>query len=247
MDYNKTKSNLIFGRHPILEALQADRAFDKIMIAKGSRNEVISQILKLTKANDIPVQFVPVEKLNRVTRKNHQGVLGFAALIPYYSLEDVLSQAYDKGEVPFFLLCDGITDVRNFGAIARTALCAGVHGLVTTLKGTAPINAEAIKASAGALENIPVIKVRFLDKAIDYLIANGLQVIASASQADKYVKDIDWTIPTALIMGAEDHGVSEAALKKVTDVVKIPIMGDFDSYNVSVATGMIVYERLRQL
>lgn len=240
------KKQLIYGRHPIEEALLADKKFDKILLQRGLQADVLNNIVELAKEKEVAVQFVPFEKLNRVTRKAHQGVVGFLSLVTYYTVEDVLSQVYDKGEVPFFLICDGITDVRNFGAMARTAICTGIHGIIMTQKGSANINGDAMKASAGALHKIPICKVRFLDETIKYLQNNGLQIIASSLQTPHYPKTIDWSIPTALIMGAEDKGVSPKHLRLANQAVKIPIIGDFDSYNVSVATGMILYEAMQQ-
>lgn len=248
MNNKQATNNLMYGRHPIMEALQSGQKFDKIFIQKGLRGDFFSKIHQLSKELAIPTQLVPIEKLNRLTnRKNHQGIVGFAALIPYYTVEDVLSKAYDEGEIPLFLLCDGITDVRNFGAIARTAACAGVHGIVITAKGTAPINSEALKASAGALQQMAVCKVRFLDKTIRYLQDNGLQIVASTlAEQSKLIQSIDLTIPTAIIIGSEGKGIAPKHQKMADQLAKIPIVGQFDSYNVSVATGMLLYETMRQ-
>ncbi len=240
------KAQFIFGRHPLLEALKAGRGFEKIFLLKGMRGEYTKTVMELAKQEGIPVVYVPIEKLNRLTRKNHQGVVGIASLIQYYQLEDVLAHVYDRGEVPLFLLCDGVTDVRNFGAICRSALCAGAHGVVITAKGSASVNSDAIKTSAGAIEQIPICKVRFLDKAINYLKYNGLQIVASTIETDQLVDKIDWTIPTAVLIGAEGEGIRPKHLELADTAVRIPIAGDFDSYNVSVATGILLYESLKQ-
>ncbi len=240
------ESQLIFGKHPLLEALKAGRGFDKIFLQKGMRGAYSNSVLELAKDEGIPVMRVPTEKLNRLTRKNHQGVVGIVSLIQYFQLEDILAHVYDRGEVPLFLLCDGITDVRNFGAICRSALCAGAHGVVITAKGSASINADAMKASAGAIEKIPICKVRFLDKAIHFLKYNGLQIVASILETDHLVDQVDWTIPTAILLGAEGEGIRPKHLDLADTAVRIPIAGDFDSYNVSVATGILLYESLKQ-
>jgi len=241
-----TPSNLIYGRHPILEALQQGLHFDKLFLLRGAQGESIGDIKRLAIEQDIVTQYVPVEKLNRLTRKNHQGVVGFSALIPYYSVEDVLAQAYDSGHAPLFLICDGITDVGNFGAIARSAACTGVHGIIIPRKGAASISAEALKASAGALHQIPVCKVRYLDHAIKYLQSLGLQVVASTLQNAIPLKTVDLTVPTALIIGAEGKGVSPKFAKMADVCTNIPMIGKFDSFNVSVAAGILLYESVRQ-
>jgi 23S rRNA (guanosine2251-2'-O)-methyltransferase len=242
-----TTDNLVYGRHPVLEALQAGKEFEKLFIQKGLPSEAMKGILQLARQQETPIQLVPIEKLNRLTgNKNHQGVAGFTALITYYELEDVLSSAYSGKYPPLFLICDGITDVGNFGAIARTAACTGVNGLIIPQKGAATISGEAIKASAGALYEMPVCKVRFLDRAILYLQENGVKVVATDISATKWLHQTDLTVPTAIILGAEGKGVSPVFLKMADEKVKIPMIGDFNSFNVSVATGIVLYEAVRQ-
>ncbi len=245
---NKQKfpDNLIYGRHPILEALDAGTTFDKLFLQKGVNRDFQMEVTKKAKAQNLSVQVVPIEKLNRITRKNHQGVLGFAALIPYYDIADVLAKAYEDGQMPLFVLCDGITDVRNFGAMARTAACTGAQAMVITARGSVAINAEALKSSAGALHKIAVCKVRFLEDTIKYLKTNGVQIVATSLKTNTYLQAADLSGPTAIVMGAEGKGVSPKFLKMADEVVKIPIQGTFDSYNVSVATGMMLYEAMRQ-
>ena len=246
LEHEDINNNLIYGRHPVVEALEAGRGFDKIFVQRGIDYAFNKMVEHLAYEQDIPLQVVPLEKMNRLTRKNHQGVAGFLSLIPYYNLDDILAAAYDSGEMPLILVCDGITDVGNFGAMARSAACTGVHGIVIASKGAASINAEAIKASAGALNQIPVCKVRFIDKTLHYLKENGLQIMATALEAKQYIHQINLKTPTAIIMGAEGAGVSPAFLKIADHLVKIPMMGNFDSFNVSVATGIILYETVRQ-
>ncbi|MGB0838628.1 MAG: 23S rRNA (guanosine(2251)-2'-O)-methyltransferase RlmB [Chitinophagales bacterium] len=243
---DEPKNQLIYGRHPIVEALKSEQAFDKIFIQRGIQGEQIKQIIHLAKEQNVPVQFVPLPKMNRLTRKNHQGVAGFLALITYYKLEDILSNVYAQGDIPLFLIADHITDVRNFGAIARTALATGVHGIVVPAKGAANINAEALKASAGALHQIPICKVRFLDEAIQFLQSNGLQVVASDLNTDTFFDQTTLDIPSAIILGAEGKGISPKYLKVADVIAKLPMSGNFDSFNVSVATGMVLYEVMQQ-
>lgn len=239
--------NLIYGRHPITEALQQGRAFDKLFVQKGISGDAMKIILQYARQQDIPVQMVPPEKLNRLTgNKNHQGVAGFVALITYYELDDLVANAYSGATVPLLLLCDGITDVGNFGAMARSAACTGVNGIIIPQKGAATISAEAVKASAGALNQLPVCKVRFLDRTITYLKENGIKIVATDVSATHYLPDVDLTVPTAIIMGAEGKGVSPAFLKMADEKVKIPMVGGFNSFNVSVATGIMLYEVVRQ-
>ncbi|QQS31031.1 MAG: 23S rRNA (guanosine(2251)-2'-O)-methyltransferase RlmB [Sphingobacteriales bacterium] len=239
--------NLVYGRNPVIEAFQAGKEFEKLFVQKGLGGDAIKTILQYSHQQETLVQMVPIEKLNRLTgNKNHQGVAGFTSLIKYYELEDILSEAYNSANPPLLLICDGITDVGNFGAMARTAACTGVNGIIIPQKGAATISAEAIKASSGALYEIPVCKVRFLDRSIHYLQENGVQVIATDISAQKWIHQTDLTIPTAIIMGAEGKGVSPVFMKMANEKAKIPMTGNFNSYNVSVATGIILYETLRQ-
>ncbi len=239
--------NIIYGRHPVWEALNAGRSFDKILLQKGIGGDTLREIMHLARENEIPVQSVPPETLNRLSKgKNHQGILAFASMISYYEIEDVLAMTHEIGQTPLFLICDGITDVGNFGAMARSAACAGVQAIIIPAKGAAAINAETLKASAGALQKVHICKVRFLDKTIRYLRENGLQIVATGLQTNTFIHQLDFTQPTALIMGAEGKGVSPIFLKMADQTAQIPIPGQFDSYNVSVATGIVLYEAVRQ-
>ena len=189
---------------------------------------------------------MPIDKLNRLTRRNHQGVVCFIAPISYTSLEDILPFVYEKGKDPLIILLDGITDVRNFGAIARTAECAGVDGLVIPEKGGARVTADAIKTSAGALSKIPICKTKSIESSISVLKENGVQVVACSEKGEKSLYDFEFNKPTALIVGAEDTGVSDSCLKMADDVIRIPIKGEIGSLNVSVAVGIVIYEAIRQ-
>ncbi|MDZ4847004.1 MAG: 23S rRNA (guanosine(2251)-2'-O)-methyltransferase RlmB [Chitinophagales bacterium] len=241
-----TQSHLIYGRHPVLEALKADGMFEKILLMPDAHSPEISAIRELARERKIPVQHVPVQKLNSITRKNHQGVVAFLSLIPYYSVEDVLMKAYDEGRVPFFLLLDNITDVRNFGAIARSAELCGVDAIIVPQRGGALISPDAMKASAGALNLIQVCKVRELTDAVSYLILNGIKIFSAEESREKKLYDVDFTIPCAVILGAEGEGISEELLRKADENFSIPMTGKIGSFNVSVAAGIVLYEMMRQ-
>ncbi len=240
------QSYLIYGRHPVVDAIQSGQAIDKLYLQQGTRGDFEKEIRQLSKAHDIPLQVVPKEKLNRFTKANHQGIVGFLAMIAYYQLEDVLPGIFEKSETPLLLLLDGITDVRNLGAIARSAECVGAHALVVPRKGSAQINPEAMKASAGALARVAVCRANSMVNAIDYLQQSGIQVIASSLQAQKKVFELDLTQPSAIIVGAEGEGISPALEKKSNELFVIPQVGKMDSFNVSVAAGIILYEAMRQ-
>lgn len=242
---NKTEQ-LIFGRHPVIDAIKTGASIDKLLIQQGIRGEFEKEVRQLSKQYNIPLQTVPKERMAYFTKGNHQGIIGFLSLIRYYSLDDVLPTIYEKGEVPLLLLLDGVTDIGNFGAIARSAVCGGVHALVIPRKGVAQINADALKASAGALMNIPVCRESSLVAAVDALRLAGIQVLASDLQADKKIMELDFTLPTAIIMGAEGEGVNSSLLKEVDDTFIIPQRNTTNSFNVSVASGIILYESLRQ-
>lgn len=242
----KKEINIIYGRHPIIDSIKAGQAFDKIMLQQGIRGEYEKELRYTCRQFDIPLQVVPKERLNRFTKSNHQGVIGFISLITYQSLENVLPAIYENSETPLLLILDGVTDVRNFGAIARTAEIAGVHAIIVPKKGAALINSDAIKTSAGALTKIAVCRETSLFTVVEFLQNSGVQVFASDLQAEKMSYKLDFTVPTALIIGSEDLGVQEGLLKRADDTFIIPQVGTTDSYNVSVATGMMLYEVIRQ-
>lgn len=242
----KKNTNLIFGRHPVLEAIEAGKKFDKIFLQRDTRGELETELRRLCKEHEIPLQYVPKERLNRITRGNHQGVIGLLALIDYYRLEDVIPTIWEKAETPLILILDGVTDVRNFGAIARSAEICGVHAIVVPKTGSALINADAIKTSAGALLRLNVCRENSLVSAIELLQISGIQVFASEMKAEKHVFELDLTAPAALIVGSEDEGVSQALLDRVGERFRIPQRGETDSFNVSVAAGIMLYEVLRQ-
>jgi 23S rRNA (guanosine2251-2'-O)-methyltransferase len=238
---------LIYGRHPIADAIRAGKPFEKVMMQQGLRGEAEVEIRQLTKANGIPLSIVPREKMNKMASGgNHQGILGILSIVEYQKLDEIVPFIFEKGEVPLLLLLDEITDVRNFGAIARSAEVMGVHAIVVPLQGSALINADAMKASAGALSKIHVCREKNLSVVLDYLGQAGIRVVASDLKAEKKIFDIDFTLPTAIIMGSEGEGVNNALLRRVDETFIIPQVGTTDSLNVSVATGVILYEVVRQ-
>jgi len=240
------KNTLIIGRQPLIEAIQTGRAIDKILFQRNVSGESIGDIRRLAKEYNIPIQQVPPEKLHSFTRANHQGVIAFAALVPYMNLQQVIDQVVGQGGTPLFVMLDGVTDVRNIGAIARTALCSGAQAIIIPDKGTGALNEDALKSSAGALEKIHVCRVGSLMKAVDELHLNGIKVFASEMKAPARLMELNFTEPCCVVMGGEENGVFPALMKICDASFHIPMKGDFESLNVSVATGMILYEVMRQ-
>ena len=239
-------SNLIIGRQPLIEAIQAGRAIDKILFQRNVSGESIGEIRKLAEKRGIPIQQVPVEKILSLTRGNHQGVVALAALFVYMDLQAVIDQVVSAGQIPLFVLLDGITDVRNIGAIARSAVCCGAQALIIPDKGIAALNEEALKSSAGALEKIQICRVNSLLKAVDSLHLNGILAFASAMQSEKKVFDLPFELPCCLMMGSEDKGLQPYLNKAADERFTIPMAGHFDSFNVSVAAGIILYEAMKK-
>jgi 23S rRNA (guanosine2251-2'-O)-methyltransferase len=238
--------NYIFGIHAVLEAAQAGKDVDKVLVRRGAGSDLLKKLLGVLSRMDIPVQMVPVEKLNRITGKNHQGVIAFLSEVSYVDITSLLPSIFEKGEDPLILLLDGVSDVRNFGAIARSAECAGVHAIVIPASGSAAINADAIKTSAGALHRIPVCRHRDLLTVMRFLKESGLSLFAATEKASDSMHAVDMTGPAGLIMGSEDTGISAQLLKISDSWVSIPMQGKIASLNVSVATGVILFEMLRQ-
>lgn len=234
---------MVFGVQSVLETLRSEKEIDKIMIQREFGHP---EVEKLAKERDIPTQRVPVEKLNRVTGKNHQGVIAFLSEVNYAKLSNIVADAFESGDVPLLLMLDRITDVRNFGAIARTAECQGAHGIVMPTRGGAQINADAMKTSSGALNHLPVCRENDLTLAVRELQQSGFQVVACTEKAEAYLFDTDLKLPTVIVMGSEEDGISESILAQCDAVVKIPMSGKVESLNVSVATGMMLYEVTRQ-
>lgn len=240
------KETLIFGIKPIIEAIHAGKEIDKLYIQKDISGAGITELRNAVKKSKTPYVHVPVQKLNRLTNQNHQGVVGLISPIDLADMETLVPTLFEKGETPFILVLDRITDVRNFGAIARTAECAGVHAIILPKRESAQINGDAIKTSAGALNRIPVCKVDNLTDAIMFLQASGIKITACTEKTETSVYDIDFKSPTAVVMGNEEKGISNQILKITDDKAKIPLLGDITSLNVSVATGIILYEAVKQ-
>lgn len=240
------KSSLIAGRRAVTNALEEGRVLDRIYISNKIHNDSIKEIKSLASQNNIPINYVPVEKLNGFNIEDHEGIIALISKILYQDLQEVISWVVEKGEVPLFLILDGITDIRNIGGIARTAFCTGVQAIIIPDKGVGALNEDAILTSAGALEKIAVCRVNSLMKAVDELHLNGIKVLASEMTATKNVFDIDFKEPVAIVMGSEEKGIYPALIKVCDEKFKIPMAGDFESLNVSVATGMILYEAMKQ-
>lgn len=236
----------IFGIHSVLEAMSAGRTIDKLYIKKDLRGDLATRLCKEAREAGIPLQRVPIEKLNKITRKNHQGVIAQIAAIDYCKLEQVLPMLFDDGVLPFILVLDGITDVRNFGAIARTAECCGVNAIVIPTRGSVSVGADAVKTSAGALLHIPVCRVENLRDAVEYIRNSGCSTVCVTEKASTNYTLEDYRVPTALIMGAEDVGISPEILALADKRAAIPMFGNIGSLNVSVAAGVLMYEVVRQ-
>jgi 23S rRNA (guanosine2251-2'-O)-methyltransferase len=243
---NKEEENSIFGIRPIIEAVKAGKTIDKLFIQKGLHNDLFAELWKLVRLRRINYKHVPLEKINRLTRKNHQGVFAFISPIDFHNIEDIVPSLYEKGKNSLILVLDRITDVRNFGAIARTAECAGVDAILIPEQNAAAINADAIKTSAGALHKITICRTWNLKLALQFLKDSGIQLIACTEKTQDTMYKPNYTPPTAIIMGSEEDGVSPEFLKLCDGKAKIPMNGKIASLNVSVATGVILYEALRQ-
>lgn len=239
------QSSLIIGRQPLVEAMQTGKAIDKILLQKNVTGDVINTIRKLSRDLNVPIQIVPVEKLNGLTKANHQGVLAFVARVQYMDLQQVIDHVVSNGELPLFLMLDGVTDVRNIGAIARSAVCCGAQAIIIPDKGVGALNEEAMKSSAGALEQIHICRVNSLLKAVDTLHLNGIKVFTSEMRAEENVFELPFTDPCCVIMGDEGKGVQPYLSKAADHFFKIPMAANFDSFNVSVATGIILYEAMK--
>ncbi len=250
--YNQRKpkyassNDAIFGTRAIIESIRAGKTIDKLFIQKGVKNDLTAELVNLAKSIDIPMSVVPLEKLDKITRKNHQGAIAFVSPIAFAEVDNVIMECYEKGEDPFIIILDRITDVRNFGAICRTAEGAGVHAVVVPTKGAAQINADAMKTSAGALNHLTICRENNLKDTIIRIKESGIKVVAVSEKADKLYFQEDMKGPLALIMGSEEDGVSEAYWKLCDGAIKIPMKGEIESLNVSVATGIVLFEALRQ-
>lgn len=244
------EKEMIFGIRAVIEAIEAGKTLDKVLLRRDMSSALARELQ--TKLEDLPadlrpqIQKVPVEKLNQFTDKNHQGVIAFLSPVEFQDITALIPMLYDEGKVPFIVVLDGVTDVRNFGAIARTCACAGVHAIVVAQKGGVAINGDAVKTSAGALHSLPVCKVENLQNALQFLRDSGLQLVAATEHATQFYTEANLSGPIALVMGSEDKGIYPANLELCDTKVKLPMLGTIESLNVSVAAGVFIYEILRQ-
>jgi 23S rRNA (guanosine2251-2'-O)-methyltransferase len=237
---------LIFGTRAVIEAIEAGKEIDRILVQKGLSNELYNQLRKALRDHPVPIQVVPPEKLRRLSTGNHQGVMAYLTNIQYYGLEDTLAGVFESGKTPLLLVIDRVTDVRNFGAIARSAECAGVDLIIIPSRGSAQINGDAIKTSAGALHRVKVCREENLKQSLEFLKESGVQIVACHEKTDKLIYDADFTQPTAIILGSEENGISNEYLKRSDVEVKIPMPGKTASLNVSVAAGIVLFEAVKQ-
>lgn len=240
------KSEYIFGIRAVMEAIQAGRDIDKVLIKKELRGDLIAELIDMLKLHRIPVKRVPLQTIDRITRKNHQGVVAVLCAVTYHRLDHLVPQLYEEGRLPFVIVLDGITDVRNFGAIARTAECVGADAIVIPEHGSVSVGGDAVKTSAGALHHIPVCRSRSASLAVRFLKENGYKIVAVTEKADTNYTAVDYTGPIALVMGAEDIGISADIISMADAKAAIPMFGEIGSLNVSVAAGVMMYEVVRQ-
>ena len=239
-------SSKIFGIRTVIEAINSGKTIDKVFVQKGLRGELFQELESLLRREDINMSYVPIEKLNRLSNKNHQGVVAQISPIEFYDLDDLVLNVIESGVNPLFLLLDQLSDVRNFGAIIRTAECTGVNGIIIQKKGGAPVNGDTVKTSAGAVFKVPICKVDHIKDAMFHLQASGIKVIAATEKTDNMLYDVSFKEPCAIIMGSEGKGITPSILKLADDTAKLPILGDIESLNVSVACGAFLYEVVRQ-
>lgn len=236
---------MIYGTRAVIEAIRAGKEIEKVMIQSGVANDLTKELIAIAREHQVPYTFVPGEKLKRVTTKNHQGVVCILSAVSYASLDNVIDRAYSGGREPFLLILDRITDVRNFGGIARTAECAGVDAIIIPEKGNAPITGDAMKTSAGALNHLAVCREKDFKSTMRYLRENGIRIIACTEKATQDIFETPLGGPLALIMGSEEDGISEPLLREADELVRIPMKGKIGSLNVSVASGVAIYAVVR--
>lgn len=240
------KNEMIFGVRAVIEAIQAGKEIDKILVKRDIQSELSKELFAELKGRMIPVQRVPVERINRITRKNHQGVIAFISAITYQKTEDIVPYLFEQGKNPLLIMLDGITDVRNFGAIARTCECAGIDAIIIPAKNSVSVNADAMKTSAGALHTLPVCREQSLTEAIKFLKNSGFKIVAATEKGDYDYTKANYKDPVCIIMGAEDTGVPYEHLSLCDEWIKIPLLGKIESLNVSVAAGILIYEAVKQ-
>lgn len=240
------KDNQIFGIRAIIEAINAKKEIDKVFVQKDAQGDLMQDLMKTMKKNNINFSYVPIEKLNRLTLNNHQGAVATIAPISFVALESLVEGVIESGKKPLFLILDQLSDARNFGAIIRTAECTGVDGIIIQKQGSAPVNGDTVKTSVGAVFNVPICKVDHIKDAIFYLQGSGIKTVAATEKTDQNIYDIDFNEPVAIIMGSEDRGVNPSVIKIVDEKAKLPMFGTIESLNVSVACGAFLYEVVRQ-
>lgn len=240
------RSDYIFGLRPVLEAFEAGESIDKILLKRDFTGDLAREVLAKAKEYDVPVQRVPGEKLDRITRRNHQGVIAIVCPVRYHNLENLITGLYEEGKTPLGIMLDGVTDARNFGAIARSAECAGADFIIIPEKGSASVTSDSVRSSAGALFHIPVCREKDLSRTIILLQDNGIKVVGASEKSHDNYTDIDYKVPVVIVMGAEDTGLSPEVLRKCDHLGSIPILGKVGSLNVSVACGVMLYEAVRQ-
>ncbi|MCK0160644.1 23S rRNA (guanosine(2251)-2'-O)-methyltransferase RlmB [Allomuricauda sp. F6463D] len=239
-------SSQIYGIRAVMEAINANQPINKIFVQKGLKGELFKELESSVRKNGISLSYVPIEKLNRLTRNNHQGVVAQISPVQFHNFEELVEQVLNNEKKPLFLMLDGVSDVRNFGAIIRTAECCGVHAIIIPKSGAAPITDDTVKTSAGAAFNVPITKVDHLKDAIFYLQSSGITVTGATEKADDDIYGVDFNQPTAIIMGSEDKGISPSTLNTLDHQAKVPLLGKIGSLNVSVACGVFLYEVVRQ-
>ena len=246
MKQREDKTQMVFGIRAIMEAIESGKEIEKLMIQNGLRGGLYHDFFQLVKYHNIPFNNVPLQGLDRITRKNHQGVIAYLSPITYQNIENLVPMLYEDGKNPFLLVLDRITDVRNFGAIARTAECSGVNAIIIPSRGAATINEDAIKTSAGALHKIEVCREENLKITLEFLKNSGIKIYGISEKAAEYYYDVDFTGPVALMLGSEENGISEAYMKYLDGFIKIPMVGQIESLNVSVAGGITMFEVTKQ-
>lgn len=240
------KPHHIFGIRAIIEAIQSGAVIDKIFLQKEATGELMKELMKAIKKANINFSYVPVEKLNRLTPNNHQGAVASISPIAFHDIEQLIEDITESGQMPLILILDQLSDARNFGAIIRTAECTGVNGIIVQKSGSAPVNGDTVKTSAGAVFNVPICKVEHIKDAIFYLQGSGIKTVAATEKTDSSLYDINLNEPVAIIMGSEDRGINPSVLKIVDEKAKLPMFGTIGSLNVSVACGAFLYEAVRQ-
>ncbi len=241
-----SKSDYIFGIRAVIEAIESGKSIDKVLVRKDLSGELAHELLAKVREYGVLMQRVPQERLNRITMKNHQGVIAMISPVTYHKLENLLPSLYEEGRTPFIVLLDGLTDTRNFGAIGRTCDCAGVDGIVIPERNSVSVTPDAVKTSAGGLFYVPVCRERDVISAVRFLKESGVKVVAASEKGAQDYTELDMTVPVAIVMGSEDVGISQEVLRLCDEIATIPMLGNIGSLNVSVAAGVLIYDVVRQ-